>query len=109
MVLHTRVPEEQVKKARGRFRRRSRAETERKVERRCYHLTAPGPMFLNSPYTCESVRCLSKRPGIQCYLSVSVMTKEDTETTQYLWTVAAVYDYEPMVLLQPCLSDAIFI
>lgn len=37
------------------------------------------------------------------------MTKEDTETTQHLWTVAAVYDYEPMVLLQPCLSDAIFI
>lgn len=41
------------------------------------------PLILNSPYTCESMRCLSKRPGIQCYLSVSVMTK-DTETTQYL-------------------------
>lgn len=65
-------------------------------------------MFLNSPYTRESVRCLSKRPGIQCYLSLSVMTK-DTETTQYLWTIAAMFDYEPMVLLQPCISDAIFI
>lgn len=66
------------------------------------------PMFLKSPYTCESVRRLSKRPGTQCSLSVSVMTK-DTETTQYLWTVAAVFDYEPMVLLQPCTSNAIFI
>lgn len=36
------------------------------------------------------------------------MTK-DTETIQYWWTAAALYGYEPMALLQPCISDAIFI